>query len=260
MNKPAIQTTTTLNPNSSAVSVPSQSATTRPSVAIKNGADLLLELVENEKAALTMLYRNALVKLEKDFRKAHAQAEINMKDASSRSKAQDSKIESLQAQLEQERSDALDRQRELEILKKENEGLKLSIQRAHLHYVDGRLGFDDDTARVVDDFIAGARKQEKTLLSTGLSSVTALPCLQDDRISNPVTPEEFFYVLSDVMARGRAVQEELKREFPALLHDDGKSFHCCRRLSLLIPYQVVVPIRYPSEYQLEMCLVLALQV
>ncbi|KAF4618922.1 hypothetical protein D9613_009828 [Agrocybe pediades] len=185
------------------------------SSAINHGADLLLELLENEKAALSVLYRNAMLKIEKDYKAAFTVAHNQVKEAQSKARAYEALIEGLQAQLEQERSDTMDRENVLQGLKQENESLRSSIERARLHYVDGNLCFEGETARVVDDFIEGARKQEQALRAIGLSS--ALPALHADQLSDPVTPAQFFDVLSAVMARGHEAQQELRTELPTLL-------------------------------------------
>ncbi|KAF9555439.1 hypothetical protein CPC08DRAFT_753083 [Agrocybe pediades] len=185
------------------------------SSAINHGADLLLELLENEKAALSVLYRNAMLKIEKDYKAAFTVAHNQVKEAQSKARAYEAHIEGLQAQLEQERSDTMDRENVLQGLKQENESLRSSIERARLHYVDGNLCFEGETARVVDDFIEGARKQEQALRAIGLSS--ALPALHADQLSDPVTPAQFFDVLSAVMARGHEAQQELRTELPTLL-------------------------------------------
>jgi len=194
---------------------------TRPSTAIQRGADLLLDLVEGERAKLTRLYHDRLKALEAriiDYKETHgaalaaAETEVATQQKLIKDLSQQSQTRNLQSP--QDGSSE-----ELQTLRSENERLKASLAGVGLEYVDGSLRFDEPTTRVVENFVQGVRLQD-TQLSILLGVDAQVKVLPDERLSKSVGPTEFFGILADVLEKGRSFATDLEKA--TMAGEDGK--------------------------------------
>ncbi|KAF8962649.1 hypothetical protein BDZ97DRAFT_1759247 [Flammula alnicola] len=202
-------TTRTIEPIASAEPPQLDPSQGRRSTVISNNADLLVELIESEKSKVTQLYYDGLKTLEVGFKEAKAKAEATLTAVNNRVKAQQETIQELAAESQDARRIAEETQKELATLRAENERLKASLAGAGLEYVDGVLRFNDDTARVVEDFVTGARVQDEQL--TSLLGSNPSPTSEDALLFNPVGPAEFFRVLAAVLEKGRRFAEDIRQ-------------------------------------------------
>jgi hypothetical protein len=191
-------------------------ASTRPSNAIQRGADLLLNLVEDERAKMTRLYHDEQKSQESRFEELKTKHEAALTAAETKISLQQSLIEdlALQAQKWKSQSAQAGSSEELQELRSENERLKSSLAGVGLEYLDGSLRFDEPTARVVADFVQGARVQD-TQLAVLFESEAQVRLIQEESLSEPVGPTEFFDVLAGVLEKGRRFATELEKRTKA---------------------------------------------
>uniref|UniRef100_A0A8H8CK24 Uncharacterized protein n=1 Tax=Psilocybe cubensis TaxID=181762 RepID=A0A8H8CK24_PSICU len=179
------------------------------SAAINRGADLLVELLEQEKQQIAHLYHGALRGLELHLKKAQDQHDAQMAAAEHKQQEQGQRIQDLTASLVQAQSYNTDIAGELEALRAEHEALKLALGQAGLVYVDGQLQLDDRAARIVDEFVKAAKIQEDAMMSSPVTK--QYPLQRDNSLSEPVGPSEFFDVLSRVIDKGRKFAEHVEK-------------------------------------------------
>ena len=160
----------------------------RSSIAIHKGADLLLELFNEEKSQL-LVYREHL---EKRFNEFKAQAEAKM---SSSDPQLAKKTALLSTQYDKSLHDLELTWNELQNVRAEYAKLMASIEDVGLVYMDGTLYFNDTTAKVVSDFQQGA-ELSGMVTNSNLDTTTGAR-------SNPIKPSDFFAFLSDVMTKGQ---------------------------------------------------------
>jgi len=196
-------------------------ASTRPSTAIQHGADLLLNLVGEERVKLTRLYHDGLKALEARFIDYKAKHGAALATAETKVAMQQKLIKDLsqQSQTQNLQSPQDGSSEELQTLRSENERLKASLAGVGLEYVDGSLRFDEPTTRVVENFVQGARLQE-TQLSILLGVEAQVKLLPDERLSKSVGPTEFFGVLAGVLEKGRSFATDLEKA--KMAGEDGK--------------------------------------
>ncbi|KAF8905229.1 hypothetical protein CPB84DRAFT_1771953 [Gymnopilus junonius] len=258
---PPSQSQSQPQPHSPSTTTAPPAAPSRSSIAIQDGADALMELLESEKSHLTKLYHQAIRQIETSVNTAHAADRARFQATERRTKTQEKSIEILNSKLRGARARASEAERELENLRKEHEALKEAVGRVGLVWtrpvnlnpypnpksvaaakdeagveaidvdVDenenesgeagtgvgigighGTLEFTDRTKRIVNDFMRGARMQQKALTSSRLGSNVPSLEFEDERLSKPVGPTEFFDVLSGVMERGRKFAGELEKQ------------------------------------------------
>ncbi|PPR06217.1 hypothetical protein CVT26_005477 [Gymnopilus dilepis] len=205
------------------------SPTSRPSMAIHQGADAVLELLEEERAHLTKLYHESIVQIESSVKNARAQDSLRLQHAERKVKSQEKSIEQLSSKLRDAKARAEEMEREMAGLRREHELLKEELSMVGLVWTPaaepaddeedsdaelgtGKLEFNARTKRIVHNFMRGARMQQKALKSSRLSASMPTVDLEDDRLSRSVTPTEFFDVLSGVMERGRKFATELEKQ------------------------------------------------
>jgi hypothetical protein len=186
---------------------------TRPSTAIQRGADLLLDLVEGERAKLTRLYQDGLKTLESGFIDYKTKSDAALAVAETKVAMQQKLIDDLCQQSQAGTN------KELQALRSENERLKASLAAVGLEYVDGLLRFDEPMTRVVEDFVQGARLQD-TQLSALLGVEAQVKPPSDECISKPVGPTEFLGVLFAVLEKGRRFATDM--EMAEMADEDGR--------------------------------------
>ena len=191
-------------------------SSTRPSNAIQKGADLLLSLVEDERAKMTRLYHDEQKSQESRFEDLKAKHEAALTAAETKISLQQSLIEDLALQVQKWKSQSAQARsgEELQELRSENERLKSSLAGVGLEYLDGSLRFGEPTARVVADFVQGARLQD-TQLAVLFESEAQVRLIEEESLSEPVEPAEFFGVLAGVLERGRRFATELEKRTKA---------------------------------------------
>ena len=191
-------------------------SSTRPSNAIQKGADLLLNLVEDERAKLTRLYHDGQKTQELLFKDFKTKSEAALAAAETKIGLQQTLIEDLTLEVQTWKSQSVQagNSKELQELRSENERLKASLANVGLEYLDGSLRFDKPTAHVVEDFVQGARTQN-TQVAVLLGSEVPVQLIPDGHLSKPVGPTEFFGVLAGVLEKGRNVAAELERRTKA---------------------------------------------
>ncbi|KDR79941.1 hypothetical protein GALMADRAFT_242087 [Galerina marginata CBS 339.88] len=180
----------------------------RPSTAIQQGADLLFELVEHEKAKLAKLYHHSVKALDAGLKAKH---ELELQPLKNQVHAQEKQIQGLYAELQQAQSRTTVVELELEKLRVEHESLKASLDGVGIVYVDQCLRYNEETTRIVGEFVKGARIQQKALMSSRISSSIAVSSPEDDPLLKPVGPMEFFGVLSGVLEKSRKFAEDLEK-------------------------------------------------
>lgn len=209
----AVQTKVTPTP---APNPPTSS--TRPSNAIQKGADLLLNLVEEEREKMTRLYHDDQKTQESRFMDLRTKNEAALAAAETKIGLQQTLIEDLALQAQKWKSQRAQLEagssKELQELRSENERLKASLAGVGLEYLDGSLRFDEPTARVVEDFVQGARVQD-TQVAILLGSEAPVRLIQEEHLSKPVGPTEFFGVLAGVLEKGRRFAAELEKRTKA---------------------------------------------
>ncbi|KAF9480597.1 hypothetical protein BDN70DRAFT_992593 [Pholiota conissans] len=153
----------------------------QPSKAIRKGTESLIALFECEQAKL---------------RAAHA-AELRALSGSGNSKTTSHRT-----------SWDADRQ-QLAALRDEHARLLSCVQAVGLEYVPrtGELLFSPPVARIVDDFVQGARMQEEQM-----QSAPEMDFELDEGLFGNVGPAEFFGVLGRVLQKGRAFGEAIDRQ------------------------------------------------
>ncbi|KIM46918.1 hypothetical protein M413DRAFT_265541 [Hebeloma cylindrosporum] len=199
MSMTAVSAKETLPPTSN-----TPTPTTRPSNAIQKGADLILQLVEDERANLTRLHQDGQKALQSGFQDFRTKHEAALTAAETKISLQQKLIEDLVLQSQKGSS------QELEELRSENERLKASLSGVGLEYVDGSLRFDEPTARVVEEFVHGARLQDAQLAGL-LGSEVQVRLIPEEHLSEPVGPTEFFGVLAGVLEKGRRFATEFEK-------------------------------------------------
>lgn len=181
-----------------------------PSSAIYTGAERIMQLMEDEKSKLSAIYLHALKTLEDDFRATKVRSERAIAAAEGRLKEQSSKMYELEVEVERAVQSAEGSRRELVMTRAENEHLKAALVAAGFDYVDGRIVFSQKTAQIVDDFVAGARKQSEAMLT--VTSPTLRSATLESMLSNNVGPEQFFEVLASVLHKGREFADTIKNK------------------------------------------------
>ena len=189
---------------------------TRPSNAIQRGADLLLNLVEDERAKMTRLYHDGQKTQELRFEDFKTRHEATLAAAETKITLQQALIEDLAFQTQKWKSQCAEAgtSQELQELRSENERLKASLAGVGLEYVDRSLRFDEPTARVVENFVRGARLQD-TQLAVLLDSDAQVRLMSEEHLLEPVGPTEFFGVLAGVLEKGRRFATELEKRTKA---------------------------------------------
>jgi len=188
-------------------------SSTRPSNAIQRGADLLLSLVEDERAKMTRLYHDEQKSQVSRFEDLKTKHEAALAAAETKIGLQQAVIEDLilQAQKWKSQSAQTGSSEELQELRSENERLKSSLAGVGLEYLNGSLRFDEPTTRVVEDFVRGARMQDAQL-AVLFESEAQVP---EEYISEPVGPTEFFGILAGVLEKGQRFATELEKRTKA---------------------------------------------
>ncbi len=160
----------------------------QPSSAIFTGADHIMQLMEDEKSKLSNIYLHALQTLEGDFQATKVRSERAIAAAEGRLKEQSAKMQELEIELRRAVQSAEGSRRKLVTVRAENEQMKAALVAAGFAYVDGHIVFSQKTAQIVDDFVAGARKQSEammTVTSPTLRAATVEPMMPEmsDQIS-----------------------------------------------------------------------------
>ena len=179
----------------------------RQSNAIQKGADTLLDLFNEEKSQLTLLYRQNLDKLVGQF-KTHAEAQLASTNSQLSKKT--ALLENLSTQYDRSVQDLEATRNELQQVRAEYAKLLSSIEDVGLVYVNGILHFNDPTAKIVSHFREGARMQDMVIshMNPDLDNDATL----DDNIE-VIKPSDFFVFLSGVMAKGQRYTHGLDHEF-----------------------------------------------
>ena len=183
--------------------------TTRPSTAIQSGADLLLNLVEGERAKLMRLYDDGKKAQESRFRDFKAKNDAALTAAETKIRLQQKLIDDLTLQNQNSQIAQAGSSKELQELRSENERLKASLADIGIEYVDGSFRFDEPTTRVVEDFVQGARFHD-TQVAILLGSEVQERLIPEEQLSKPVGPTEFFGVLAGVLEKGQSIAAELE--------------------------------------------------
>ncbi|KAF8190461.1 hypothetical protein BJ912DRAFT_1100744 [Pholiota molesta] len=165
----------------------------QPSAAITRGADRLLALIEGEKAAVTAAHAADVRALEAELAaltthgaRALAAAEVRARGA----------------------------EREAAALRAEHARLLAGVGAVGLEYAaaEGALRFAPATARIVEDFVLGARLQEEQMRGTqGGGGVGWVGSDSDAALFESVGPAQFFGVLGSVLEKGRAYAEAIEQ-------------------------------------------------
>ena len=183
--------------------------TTRPSTAIQSGADLLLNLVEDERAKLMRLYDDGQKTQESRFRDFKTKNGAALAAAETKIGLQQKLIDDLTLQNQNSQIAQVGCSKELQELRSENERLKASLADIGMEYVDGSLRFDEPTTRVVENFVQGARFQD-TQVAILLGSEVQERLIPEEHLAKPVGPTEFFGVLAGVLEKGQSIAAELE--------------------------------------------------
>ena len=188
-------------------------SSTRPSNAIQRGADLLLSLVEDERAKMTRLYHDEQKSQESRFNDLKTKHEAALAAAETKIGLQQAVIEDLVLQAQKWKSQSA-QTGSSEELRSENERLKSSLAGVGLEYLDGSLRFDEPTTRVVEDFVRGARMQDAQL-AVLFESEAQVRLIPEEYISEPVGPTEFFGILAGMLEKGQRFATELEKRTKA---------------------------------------------
>ena len=177
----------------------------KPSQAIQSAADLFIELIKSEKAKVTQLYHLTLKNLEDH--KSKAEADLGTEKM--RNAQYLRRIEALSAELEQMHQKEQSAQVELSTLRWQHDTLKEAVCSAGMIYVGHTIQFNQDTSRIVDDFIAVARKQNIAL--TAMGSPYHAPTMDDALSASNLGPAGFFAFVAGVLEKGRWLAQDIWR-------------------------------------------------
>ena len=198
----------------------SRENTDRPSNAVQQGADLLLELFNKEKSQLILVYRENFEKRFNQF-KAEADSQLAKKTAL---------LGDLSAQYDKSVRDLEVTRNELQHVRAEHAKLIASIEDVGLVYMNGTLQFNDGTANIISDFLQKLHKI--------ISHINPLsPDHNIEAFPKAFKPSDFFVFLSGVKDRCYARYFKTNRQHQATLSEGNilQDSECEEELSLVWP-------------------------
>lgn len=213
-----------LTATSTPVPEPSTSNQNRPqsSQAIQKGADLLLELFNEERSQPTLIYREN----EESFNHFKAQAEARIAVADSQLTKKTALLEILFIQHDKSVRDLEFTRNELQHVKAEHAKLMASIEEVGLVYMNGTLHFNDTTAKIVSDFRKDAQILDMVISHIN-SNVDTAPLPPDhnsaEALSNAIKPSDFFLFLSGILDGQYAHALKAHRQSPSASPSEGKN-------------------------------------
>ncbi|CAA7271796.1 unnamed protein product [Cyclocybe aegerita] len=180
----------------------------RQSGAIQTGADAILALVNQEREKVTALYHENIKALEAHFQDFRTKSEAEISSLNCRQNLHAKKAEALEGALANTHRVLTASQEQLKRARKENDAIKAALRDSGMEFTGAGLRFTGDTARVVEDFVQGARLQDKALALLGSD---AKPLLQDDGSTVAVEAAEFFRILAGVLEKRWQFPEDATR-------------------------------------------------
>ena len=169
----------------------------RTSNAIQKGADLLLELFNEEKFQLIRVCREN----EKRFNQLKTQAKARIASANNQLANKTALFQNLSTQYIGSVRDLEAARNELQHIRVEYAKLMASIGDVGLVYMNGALHFNDTTAKIVSDFREGAQTLDMVIsqINPNFDTTPLPPDHNTEAFSNEIKPSDFFLFLSAVM-------------------------------------------------------------